>query len=209
MTRARLLVSGLTHYWRSHAAVALGTAIAVAVLAGALIVGDSVKASLRGMTLDRLGGVDFAMTGSRFVREQLADDIAASAKTAGLPSRTAPAILMTGAIKTGDGDSRRRAAGTQVIGCDDRLWDMLLHGELKAPQSDEVVLSPRAAENLKVKVGDAISLFIELPPTIPRDSLLGDREQTVTEIPLRVAAVASEATSLARFGLNPSQQLPQ
>ena len=62
MTRNRLLLSGLKHYWRSHVAVALGTAIAVAVLAGALIVGDSVRASLKAMTLNRLGGVDYAMT---------------------------------------------------------------------------------------------------------------------------------------------------
>ncbi len=63
MTRTRLLLAGLTYYWRSHLSVALGAAIAVAVLAGALIVGDSVRASLRAMTLDRLGGVDFAMNG--------------------------------------------------------------------------------------------------------------------------------------------------
>ncbi|QDT52369.1 FtsX-like permease family protein [Caulifigura coniformis] len=209
MTRTRLLLSGLKHYWRSHVAVALGTAIAVAVLAGALVVGDSVRASLRAMTLDRLGGVDFAMTGPRFVREQLADDVARAAREAGLPSQTAPALMMTGALESGSDDSRRRAAGTQIIGCDQRLWDMFVHGGLAAPKEDEVILSPRAAENLRVKPGDSVSLFIELPPTIPRDSLLGDREQTVTEVPLRVAAIADVATSMARFGLNPSQQLPQ
>jgi len=209
VTRTRLLLSGLKHYWRSHVAVALGTAIAVAVLAGALVVGDSVRASLKAMTLDRLGGVDFAMTGPRFVREQLAEDVAKAAQKAGLPSKTAPALMMTGALESGTDDSRRRAAGTQIIGCDERLWEMFVHGGLAVPKGDEVVLSPRAAENLRVKSGDSVSLFIELPPTIPRDSLLGDREQTVTEVPLRVAAIADVATSMARFGLNPSQQLPQ
>ncbi len=209
VTRTRLLFSGLTHYWRLHVAVAMGTAIAVAVLAGALIVGDSVRASLKAMTLDRLGNVDYAMTGPRFVREALADDLAAAANAAGLPSETAPAILLTGALESGDDESRRRAAGTQIIGCDNRLWTMLRPADLPAPQNDEVVLSPRAAQNLRIKPGDSVSLFIELPPTIPRDSLLGDREQTVAEVPLRVVAIADERSSLARFGLNPSQQLPQ
>ncbi|HVJ87040.1 MAG TPA: FtsX-like permease family protein, partial [Caulifigura sp.] len=209
MTRTNLLISGLKHYWRSHAAVALGTAIAVAVLAGALIVGDSVKASLKAMTLDRLGKVDYAMTGPRFVREQLAEDVAKKAQAGNLPSSVAPAVMLTGAIESGTDDSRRRAAGVQIIGCDQRLWDMFVHADIPAPTGDEVILSPRAADNLGVKVGDAVSLFIELPPTIPRDSLLGDREQTVTEVPLRVSAIADEKTSMARFGLNPSQQLPQ
>lgn len=209
VTRSRLLLVGLKHYWRSHVAVALGTAIAVAVLAGALIVGDSVRASLQAMTLDRLGGVDFAMTGPRFVREELASDVARVAKEGKLPSTTAPALMMTGAMETGDNDSRRRAAGTQIIGCDIRLWDMLSPGSIPPPKNDEVILSPRTAENLRAQVGDSVSLLVELPPTIPRDSLLGDREQTVTEIPLKVIAIADESSSLARFGLNPSQQLPQ
>jgi ABC-type antimicrobial peptide transport system permease subunit len=209
VTRNSLLLSGLKHYWRSHVAVALGTAIAVAVLAGALIVGDSVRASLKAMTLDRLGGVDYAMTGPRFVREDLARDVAALANKAQLPDTTAPALMMTGAIESGDDANRRRAAGTQIIGCDERLWVLFINGNVPAPEADGVVLSPRTAENLRAKVGDTVSLFIELPPTIPRDSLLGDREQMVTEVPLKVSAIADEGTSMARFGLNPSQQLPQ
>ncbi len=117
--------------------------------------------------------------------------------------------MLTGAIETGEGEARRRAAGTQVIACDQRLWTMLAPGSLEPPRNDQVILSPRTAGNLGVKEGDVVSLLVELPPTIPRDSLLGDREQTVTEVPLTVKAIANENSSVARFGLNPSQQLPQ
>jgi ABC-type antimicrobial peptide transport system permease subunit len=204
-TRFRFLLAGLKHYWRSHLAVALGTAIAAAVLAGALIVGDSVRASLKAMTLDRLGAVDYAVTGPRFVREKLVDDLAADAS---LGVRVAPAIQLTGALETSSGDQHRRAGGVNVVACDQRLFDFLDHGSIETPATDAIVLSRRVADQLQVQVGDAVSVFVEIPQTIPRDALLGDREQTVTELLLTVSAIADESLGLARFGMNPSQQLP-
>ena len=53
----------LIHFWRTHLAVIAGAAIATAVLVGALVVGDSVRASLRQLTLERLGAVDLALVG--------------------------------------------------------------------------------------------------------------------------------------------------
>jgi hypothetical protein len=58
MTLVRLLTQSLRHHWRIHAAVALGVAAATAVLTGALLVGDSVRGSLKGMVLDRLGKIN-------------------------------------------------------------------------------------------------------------------------------------------------------
>jgi putative ABC transport system permease protein len=58
MSLNRLTLRGLTYYWRTNLAVVLGVATAVAVLAGALLVGDSVRGSLRALVLDRLGGTD-------------------------------------------------------------------------------------------------------------------------------------------------------
>ena len=40
MTPRQLVLRGLTYYWRTNVAVVLGVATAVAVLAGALVVGD-------------------------------------------------------------------------------------------------------------------------------------------------------------------------
>ena len=50
-----LVRRNLAHYWRTNVAVMLGVATAVAGLAGALVVGDSVRASLRDLVLNRLG----------------------------------------------------------------------------------------------------------------------------------------------------------
>ena len=50
-----LVRRGLAYHWRTNLAVVAGVGVAVAVLAGALLVGDSVRASLRGLFLQRLG----------------------------------------------------------------------------------------------------------------------------------------------------------
>ena len=55
MTTGQLLQRNLTYFWRTNLAVVAGVAIAVSVLAGALLVGDSVRGSLRDLFLRRLG----------------------------------------------------------------------------------------------------------------------------------------------------------
>ena len=63
---------------RVHIAVALGVMTATAVLTGALVVGDSMRGSLRHLALDRLQGIDDALVVPRFFRAELADELAAS-----------------------------------------------------------------------------------------------------------------------------------
>ena len=55
VTRLTLVTRSLTFHWRTNLAVLLGVAAASAVLAGALVVGDSVRGSLREIALGRLG----------------------------------------------------------------------------------------------------------------------------------------------------------
>ena len=49
-------------------AVIVGVIAGTAVIGGALIVGDSVRGSLRQMSLDRLGQIDDVLAGQRFFR---------------------------------------------------------------------------------------------------------------------------------------------
>ena len=58
MRSARLLKRGLAYYWQTHLVVVLGVATAVAVLAGALLIGASVRGSLRDLVSQRLGNTD-------------------------------------------------------------------------------------------------------------------------------------------------------
>jgi putative ABC transport system permease protein len=61
MTFFRLIFRSLRYHWRTNLAVACGVAVGTAVLTGALLVGDSMRGSLRHLTLDRLGRINQAL----------------------------------------------------------------------------------------------------------------------------------------------------
>ena len=77
MSLTRLVWLSATYHWRTNLAVALGVAAAVSVLGGALLVGDSVRGSLRDIALSRLGRTGQVMSSTGFFREALAADVAA------------------------------------------------------------------------------------------------------------------------------------
>src|SRR5437868_5188916 len=116
MTSFRVIASSLRFHWRINAAVALGVAAATAVLCGALLVGDSVRGSLRHLTLDRLGRIDALLVVERFFRQELASNLSSQLKeNSGRP--VSPAILFAAAtVQTSGGDQKRLASSVFVLG---------------------------------------------------------------------------------------------
>src|SRR5215210_9600410 len=108
MSLARLLLQSLLYHGRGNLAVGLGAAVGSAVLAGALLVGDSLRGSLRDRADRQLAGTEHALVGGRFFREQLAAE---------LPGQVKPAILLRGTVRAGD----RRVGRVTVLGVDDRF----------------------------------------------------------------------------------------
>ena len=213
LNRSQLVIQSLFHYWRTNLAVLLGVVAGTAVIGGALIVGDSVKASLRQMTLDRLGNIDFVLSGPRFVREQLADEIGQNrgsgepdADTS--PGVVAPAIVMQAGLQSKTHGSIRRAGQVNVYGFDDRAWSLVDTDSIARPTQAGVVLNARAADAVNAKVGDVVTLWIEIPSAVPRDTLMGKKDNDSQEITLTLTAIAPESTGLARLGLQPTQALP-
>ncbi len=132
MTSITLLLRSLTHFWRINLAVVAGVGVAVSVLAGAFLVGTSVRASLRDLALQRLGSVDHVVTAGAFFREALAEEVLASDALGGSAAGAAPAagspaaatavpmIALEGFVTHQESGSR--AGGIQVYGVDDRFW---------------------------------------------------------------------------------------
>src|SRR5580700_10405335 len=110
MRTSTLLARNLAWYWRTNLAVLLGATTATAVLAGALLVGDSVRASLRDLVLSRLGNTESVVTGAGFFREKLAEELGPAC----------PIISIAGVAA--HEPSGRRATGVQVFGVDERFW---------------------------------------------------------------------------------------
>src|SRR5438046_8406872 len=73
MTFWTLIRRSLRFHARAHLGVVLGAAIGSAALIGALVVGDSVRGSLRERALEGIGKIEFALTSpDRFITQTLA-----------------------------------------------------------------------------------------------------------------------------------------
>src|SRR3982751_2669107 len=119
MRSQRLVIRGLAHYWRTNLAVVAGVTTAVAVLAGALVVGDTVRGSLRDLVTHRLGRVDQVVQSNSFFREALAQEIAADPGYSAAFDAICPMVITQGQVT--DERSGRRAAAVDVYGVDDRF----------------------------------------------------------------------------------------
>ncbi|MDY7092417.1 MAG: ABC transporter permease [Acidobacteriota bacterium] len=205
------MLRSLIYFRRRHLAVAAGAAVACAVLTGALLVGDSVRTSLRDLALERLGDTQRALATDGFVRQDLAAELEESR---GGEARVVPVLLLNGsAVAAG---SRARASGVTLVGFDEGfpgLWpeaepwpaEALDSGGLFPP----VILNQPLQDQLGVEPGDAVLLSFGRAAEIPRGSLLGRREagDVLQTLRLTVAAVIP-ASGPGAFGLTPRQTEP-
>src|SRR6185369_10786960 len=184
-----------------HAAVALGAAAATAVLTGALIIGDSVRGSLRHLVLDRLGKIDEMLVLDRFFRQKMASELADSPEGAVWGTLAVPAILFPAAsVQSEAADHRRLASGVLVIGSEDSFWNLGEREQRPArrPQPGEIVINAPLAEELGVKVGDTLVVRFGKADQVPADSPLGRRgSQVATLAELKLVEVIP-ATGLGR-----------
>lgn len=209
MKSTKLIARSVLHYWRTNLAVVLGVVVATAVIGGALMVGDSVRDSLRDMTLKRLGAIDMVVQSPRFFRQELVEWLQSNHhRASGGGYRFAPAIWLSGSVEAGDRSQLRRVTNANVVGADDRLWQLIETGSASPPQSREVVLGARVAEELDVSVGDKLRLWVEIPESVPRETLLGEREEVAQEVAVTVSAILKADDGASRLDLRPGQQLP-
>jgi ABC-type antimicrobial peptide transport system permease subunit len=202
MTRFALLKNNLTYFWRTNLAVILGVTTAVAVLAGALLVGDSVRASLRELALSRLGKTDVMIAGTSFFREQLAADLQAQPQFAAQFNAATPLIALPGVAT--HGDNQRRAGNVQIYGVDERFWQF--HGQSQTinNDSDDVFISEALARELEGKIEDAVIVRIEKPTAIPVESLHGRKEEAGITLRSTIRQILPP-NALGEFSLQPQQ----
>jgi putative ABC transport system permease protein len=192
MNVATLALRGARHYWRTNLAVVAGIACAVAVLSGALVVGASVRASLRELAIGRLGRTDFVVASTGFVGASLASDAAQDA--AGL-------IVADGSVTREQGGAR--SSGVTVYGVDDRFF--ALHGVARqAPERGDAFLSPALAAELGASANDVLLVRTRKPSDIPAEFLHGRRDDVGRTIRLRTAGVLAKEAA-GEFSLRASQ----
>jgi ABC-type lipoprotein release transport system permease subunit len=211
----RSLIRTLLHYRGSSVAVALCCAVAAAVLSGALVVGDSVRGSLRDLTLERLGGIDHAVRAPTFFTAELATRVFVEL---GGEGGVAPMILLDGSARSPR--TNALASGVRVHGVDPRFFALFPGGEdgkgeagragaAQPGQPAGVVVNQALAAELGVTGGDALLLAVERRGAAPRETLYGSTEtrDVVRELRVAVTRVLPDR-GLGRFSLETDQSLP-
>src|SRR5271165_6755802 len=123
LTSSQLVLRNLAYHARGNLAVLLGVAVGSAVLTGALLVGDSLRGSLRARVERQLGGVDAVAFFPRPIRAGIAD---------GLPGKVAPVLLLPGSLQApGNAATASYLGHITVYGVDQRF--------APAPATDELL----------------------------------------------------------------------
>lgn len=190
------------HYWRIYIIVALCTAVATGVLAGALIVGDSMRASLRNITLERLGNIQHALIADHFFNPNILNR-----------DNSIPAILLNGTVVAAETETR--ASKVNIYGVDNsffHLWEdsnvPIFDNKQDTPFA-KIIINESLQKELNIQIGD--SLLVTLPQAIDihPEFLLGNRDISNLIQKLRVIVSNIIPTENAgRFSLHAHQSQP-
>lgn len=203
MSKLSLLLQNLRYFRWSNLAVAIGMVVATAVLTGAMMVGDSVRQSLRVLAVERLGPVDHALVASRFFGQSLADRIAASAEFTKSFEQIHAGILVKGGASTED--HKQRTAGVQIGA---------LAGNWVPVAKNSCVINTEIASSLPaIKPGEKVVYAIPKLEEGPRDATLarrgrGDVISDITVQP-QVSRIAKAPEFEAMFNLSGGQRTPR
>ncbi len=207
----KLVLRNLAYHARGNLAVMLGVAVGSAVFTGALLVGDSLRGSLRGRVERQLGDVDSVAFFPRPIRAEIADK---------MPGMVAPVLLLPGSVQaSGDPATAPYLGKITVLGVNDTFapagvsgvdWNGDRRRSKTANVFPPIVLSRRVAEKLGAKSGDRVTLSVEQFSDMPRSSSLAKRatnDTTGTE-QFVVEAVLSADARENDFNLTPNPAAP-
>ena len=237
MNQLRYVTRSLFFFWRVNLAVGLGVIAATAVLTGALLIGDSMRGSLKKISMDGLGKIDEILITDRFFREDLATELSQGSEFKSKFPLTQPIVLFPNASATFkiSEDEKNVANKVTLIGCKNTFWKFAseeaqpneinptskggaVDFEAFDPSATTVpiVLNQPLADDLgisteKVKSEDGVILTVQIPKPqlINADNPIGKKDDLYETIArLKVASIIP-AKSIGRFTLHPTQLLPR
>jgi ABC-type antimicrobial peptide transport system permease subunit len=217
MTFWTLIRRSLRFHARAHFGVVIGAAIGSAALIGALVVGDSVRETLRHRALEGLGQIEFALSSAdRFITEQLAFRL--ELKVRDSSPRTNSVVNHYGVTPIGAlvlpafvsrGDSTARANHVTLIGMRSggtagEGFGLLKGGEVK---SGEVWLNDPLVAQLRVRAGDVVVFRVRKMTGTSGEVAISPRAEPSDALRLRVAGVR-DVRELGNFQLRPGATPP-
>src|SRR5262245_29426249 len=191
MPRRTLILRSLRFHWRGHVGVLLGATVGSAALIGALVVGDSVRGSLREQALQRVGWMDAALApADGFFSERLAASLQQSTGAITI-QRTAAALRLPGTASLPDGSAR--ANHVFVLGVRSNFWPSALQTEFAVMPHQSVLINEALAAQLGARVGDGVVFRVHKPSALSRDVPITPQSDASVALRLKVHRVIGAA----------------
>lgn len=201
MNQTQFVIRSFLHYLRRNLLVALGVALASAILTGALMIGDSMRYSLEQITLSRLGKISHLVTvNDRYFRASLANDLEQRIQTPVAP------LLQLDGMAVAEGGARR-VNHIWVNGIDGNFSNIAGATLFESLSGDEVAVSENLAMQLDVKEGDAILIRIAKASLMPRNTPFVSESETTVTLRATVRIIAGRE-NMGLFNLQNSQRAP-
>ena len=203
-----MLRRNIVYFWKQHVGVVLGASLCTMVLVGALLVGDSVKHSLRGMAEYRIGQVDMVLfSEDRFFRQELADELDKK-----LTATVAPVFILRGSISNPDADEeageKSRVPNVQILGVDPRFFQLSPSGQDMPLEDGQVHINETLAQTLGIGEGATLNLRLEEPALFSRDAPLSGTSDKVARISRQKVSSVLGPEQFGNFALHGSQIPP-
>lgn len=213
-----LITRSFWFHRRGNLAVLLGVAVGAAVITGALLVGDSLRGSLRDRALRGLAWVEAAMVSPRFIRppaNRRFGEWVEWAVTVRATVRTDDRQIGSAVIWAAEKDFARRFVEPQPRADLLTRFVLLFTGEpsrayliFEQPfprriESGQVWIAARTAAALGVGLGDPVKLQVARRTEVPRESLLGRRSagDSLLTLTATVGGILNNDDPMADFSI--------
>ncbi len=222
MTFRTLLLRSLRFHWRAHLGVLLGAAVGSAALIGALVVGDSVRGSLREMAMRRLGPINAALdAGDRLVGADLAQRLVrwgSSAQRAALATNrdyegfVVSERHMDAIVSKPDGTARANHvnlyAGLDGFVVPSSDFDgKALRNFFESGRGEDAYLNESLAKQLHASAGGGILLRVRKPTSLSAEAPITPRHDQSAAGRVRIGGVIS-TSDLGDFSLRAGTAVP-
>jgi len=205
-----LVFRTILHFFRLLLPVALGVAVSSAVIVGALLVGDSMRGSLKHIALDRIGSIERMIVSPRWFDQAALDRAKQSTND---PSLCGFLWIQSVVAEHQDRSQEdqgkittHRVTEMALLGVDEDFWALGTIRPSAKLGNQQIVLNRSLADQLQVQVGDRITLKVSRDAVVPADSALGKKENQVVALSRWEVVDVIPDQSLGRFSLRSDQR---
>lgn len=170
MNILRLSYKGFIYNWRLSFCLLLGTLLASSILTGSLLVGDSVKKTLKSNAFERIGKIHTALScGDRFITDDYVETLSQTFND----STISGILKFPGTLSTPD--KTKRSNSISINGVDSQFWKFF---ENQFVKNDYIAINETLAKQKNLNIGDRVIIKYELPGHVSKDApLSGDTEK--------------------------------